>query len=61
MEIEANGEFTVSKQQYRDGMVTSETCKAQLLYEIQGPRYYNSDVVALLDSIRIEQVGRDQV
>ncbi|KAL1960998.1 hypothetical protein VTO42DRAFT_4886 [Malbranchea cinnamomea] len=60
-EIESNGEFVVTKQRNRDGMVTIDTCKAQLLYEIQGPYYYNSDVVAILDGIKMQQVGTDRV
>lgn len=51
----------MTKQKDRDGMVTIDTCKAQLLYEIQGPLYYNSDVVAVLDGIRIEQRGENRV
>ena len=61
VEIESNGEFVVTMQQNRDGMVTADTCKAQLLYEIQGPYYYNSDVVAILDNIKITQVGENRV
>ncbi|KIV99688.1 uncharacterized protein PV09_08679 [Verruconis gallopava] len=61
VEIEANGEFDVTMQKDRDGMVTIDTCKAQLLYEIQGPFYYNSDVVAVLDKIKIEQKGENMV
>lgn len=61
LEIESDGTFVVTKQSGRDGMVTIDTCKAQLLYEIQGPYYYNSDVVADLTNIKIEQVGQDRV
>lgn len=61
VEMEANGSFLVTIQNNRDGMVTVDTCKAQLLYEIQGPYYYNSDVVAVLDSIKIEQIGKNRV
>jgi hypothetical protein len=61
VEMRHNGEFYVTKQLNRDGMVTVDTCKAQLLYEIQGPLYYNSDVVAVLDKIKIEQAGKDRV
>lgn len=61
VEMAANGHFCITKQEGRDGMVTVDTCKAQLLYEIQGPLYYNSDVVARLDGIKIEQVGKDRV
>jgi len=34
---------------------------AQLLYEIQGPRYLNPDATARFDSIRLEQEGPDRV
>ncbi|KAH6632893.1 hypothetical protein C7974DRAFT_451978 [Boeremia exigua] len=61
IEMKENAEFIVTKQKNRDGIVTVDTCKAQLLYEIQGPYYYNSDVVAILDKIRITQVGKDRV
>lgn len=61
VEMEENGEFIVTKQNNRDGMVTADTCKSQLLYEIQGPYYYNSDVVAILDKIEIRQTGKDRV
>lgn len=61
VEMSPNGRFYVTKQSDRDGMVTVDTCKAQLLYEIQGPLYYNSDVVARLDEIKIEQAGVDKV
>lgn len=60
-EMEPDGKFYITKQQNRDGMVTAGTCKAQLLYEIQGPLYYNSDVVAILDKVKIEQAGMDRV
>ncbi|KAI8296292.1 hypothetical protein K4K56_006266 [Colletotrichum sp. SAR 10_98] len=59
--VEGTGEFTVYKQAKKGGMVTPETCKAQLLYEIQGPYYYNSDVVAILDNIKMDKVGENEV
>lgn len=36
-EISANGDLIITKIKGTGGMVTSETVKAQLLYEIQGP------------------------
>jgi hypothetical protein len=39
----------------RGGEVSLNTCRAQLLYELQGKRYYNSDVVAIVDQIKMEQ------
>jgi hypothetical protein len=60
-EIAADGTFVITKQKDRGGMVTVDTCKAQLLYEIQGPLYYNSDVVAELSNIEIQEVGENRV
>jgi hypothetical protein len=34
---------------------------SQLLYEIQGPLYYNCDVTANIEDIKMEQIGEDQV
>lgn len=60
-EISAAGDFVVTLQEGKDGMVTVDTCKAQLLYEIQGPMYYNPDVVAILDEIVINQLEPNRV
>lgn len=38
-----------------------DTCKSQLLYEIQGPWYFNSDVTAILDEICFEQLSSNRV
>ncbi|KAL2834562.1 DUF1446-domain-containing protein [Aspergillus pseudoustus] len=61
VEISPQGDFVVTMQNGRDGMVTVDTCKAQLLYEIQGPLYYNPDVVAVLGSIVIKEEGHNRV
>ncbi|KAJ5515012.1 hypothetical protein N7463_004564 [Penicillium fimorum] len=60
-EINAGGDFVITIQKGKDGMVTENTCKAQLLYEIQGPIYYNPDVVAILDDIVIKEDGLNRV
>ncbi|KAH8694608.1 hypothetical protein BGZ61DRAFT_494085 [Ilyonectria robusta] len=60
-EIAEDGSFVVTKEDNTDGCVTIETCKSQLLYEIQGPWYFNSDVTAELRDIKFEQVGTDRV
>lgn len=60
-EVTAEGDFSITKQRGKDGMVTVDTCKSQLLYEIQGPLYYNSDVVAKLDQIKMKQAGENRV
>jgi hypothetical protein len=38
-----------------------ETCKEQLLYEIQGKYYYNSDVTAVIDGVTFTQEAEDRV
>ena len=61
LEIKADGTFFITKQRQGDGIVSIDTCRAQLLYEIQGPYYYNSDVVAELSNIKIEDAGENRV
>jgi hypothetical protein len=60
-EIGRRGEVVVTMQKGRGGCVTEDTCKAQLLYEIQGPWYFNSDVTAVLDGVYFEQLGTNRV
>lgn len=59
--INKDGTFTLSKEPNTGGEMSVGTASSQLLYEIQGPRYYGSDVVALLEGIVMEQVGKDEV
>ena len=60
-EVGSSGEFVVTKERDTGGCVSTETVVSQLVYEISGPWYFNSDVVAHLTNIKIEQVGEDQV
>jgi len=60
-EIEANGNFTVTKHPGTAGLVSEGTIKAQLLYEISDPAYLNPDVIGHFDTLSIEQVGDDRV
>ncbi|KAK5165397.1 uncharacterized protein LTR77_008926 [Saxophila tyrrhenica] len=60
-EISKNGQAIITKQQGSGGEVSTQTCTSQLLYEIQGPWYFNSDVTAVLDGLYFEQVGTDRV
>jgi hypothetical protein len=60
-EMEASGEFVVTKHPGTGGLVSVGTITAQLLYEIGGPRYLNPDVTARFDSIRLAQEGPDRV
>ncbi|KAM0790779.1 hypothetical protein ACM66B_004627 [Microbotryomycetes sp. NB124-2] len=60
-EIEADGTHVITVEHGTDGCVNPSTLTAQLVYEIQGPRYYNSDVVAELSEIRYEELGKNRV
>jgi hypothetical protein len=61
--INHDGTFTVQTHDIpgRSGGVTVDTCRSQLLYELQGKRYYNYDVVAVLDQIKIDPAGPGKV
>ncbi|CAM1505001.1 Fc.00g106380.m01.CDS01 [Cosmosporella sp. VM-42] len=60
-EISADGTSIITKPEGTNGQVTVDTCKGQLLYEIQGPNYLNPDVIAEIDGARLEKVGKDRV
>ena len=60
-EIAKNGEVIITKQRGSGGEVSPDTCTSQLLYEIQGPWYFNSDVTAVLDGLWFQQLSTDRV
>ncbi|GAA4733085.1 acyclic terpene utilization AtuA family protein [Actinomycetospora chibensis] len=60
-EIAADGSAVITKAAGTGGAVTVETVTAQLLYEVDGPRYLTPDVVARLDTITLTQEGPDRV
>jgi hypothetical protein len=60
-EVAADGSSVITKHAGDGGMVTVDTVTAQLLYEIQGPRYLNPDVTVHLDTVRLRQEGPDRV
>ena len=60
-EIEANGNFTITKHPGTAGLVSVGTVKSQLLYEISDPAYKNPDVIGHFDTLSIEQTGEDRV
>lgn len=60
-EIAADGSSVITKHDGTGGQVTVETVTAQLLYEIDGPRYANPDVITRLDTVQLDQVGDDRV
>lgn len=60
-EIHADGSAVITKHPGTGGAVTIETVTAQLLYEIDGGRYFNPDVVARFDTLALTQEGPDRV
>jgi hypothetical protein len=56
-EISSRGDCVITKPESRAGRVTKFTVIAQLLYELQGELYLNSDVVADLRGVRVEETG----
>ena len=62
IEVESNGEFTVSKPEDTGGMVSFGTIAEQLLYEIGNPsEYLLPDVVCDFSNVSIEEQENDLV
>lgn len=58
----ASDEISITtKPESTNGTVTIDTTKAQLLYEIQGPYYLNPDVIAHINSAKLEEIAKDRV
>lgn len=52
----------ISKLPGTGGVVSEQTCKEQLIYEVQDPsRYYCPDVIADLTKVSFKQVAQDEV
>ncbi|KAK6008855.1 hypothetical protein QM012_000758 [Aureobasidium pullulans] len=60
-EVSQDGTCVITKHENTAGFVTENTVKSQLLYEIQGNYYLNSDVKAYLDQIIVEEVEPNRV
>ncbi|KZM22849.1 hypothetical protein ST47_g6002 [Ascochyta rabiei] len=57
VEISRPGDVVITKNKGSGGEVSVNTLTSQCLYEIQGPRYFNSDVTAVLDHISFEHIS----
>ncbi len=60
-EVAADGSSVITKHPGTGGEVSVGTVTAQLLYEIAGHDYPNTDVVARFDTITVDQEGPDRV
>jgi hypothetical protein len=60
-EVDRDGSSVITKHEGTGGAVTVDTVTAQLLYEIGDPAYLNPDVIAHLDTARLEPAGPDRV
>lgn len=61
-EINEEGDVIITKLEESGGMVTVDTCKEQILYEIQDPEnYYTPNVVADFSKVTVEQIEKDKV
>ncbi|GII83169.1 hypothetical protein Ssi03_11590 [Sphaerisporangium siamense] len=61
VELRADGSSVITKHPGTGGRVSVGTVTAQLLYEIDSPRYLGPDVVARFDTIRLAREGEDRV
>ncbi len=60
-EVAADGSSVITKHPGTGGQVSVGTVTAQLLYEIGGHHYPNTDVVARFDTVEVAEVGPDRV
>lgn len=60
-EIFNDNSFVITKNKGTGGLVSVDTVKAQLLYEISDPRYLTPDLVARFDTIKVSQQAPDRV
>lgn len=61
-DIYEDGEINLSKLEKSGGVISTETCKEQLIYEIHDPEnYLTPDVIADFSEISVEDMGKDRV
>lgn len=62
IEVFENGDFTVSKESNSGGLVSVDTVREQLLYEIKDPKsYYSPDVISDLTNLKLTQLKENCV
>lgn len=61
-EINRDGSFVITKVADSGGIVSPDTCKEQLMYELHRPdEYMTPDVVADFSQVKFEQIAKDVV
>lgn len=61
-DIYEDGEINLSKLEKSGGVISTETCKEQLIYEIHDPKnYLTPDIIADFSEISVEDMGKDRV
>ncbi|MEU7822783.1 acyclic terpene utilization AtuA family protein [Catellatospora sp. NPDC049133] len=60
-EVHADGTSVITKHPGTGGVVNTGTVTAQLLYEVDGPRYLGPDVTTRLDTVVLAEDGPDRV
>lgn len=60
-EVASSGECIITLHESLNGFVTEDTVRCQLLYELQGNIYLNSDVKADLCQIKAKQLSKNRV
>jgi hypothetical protein len=62
VEIDASGAFVLSKVEGSGGIITTDTCKEQMIYEIHNPKaYLTPDAIADFSKVKFTQEGNDRV
>ena len=61
-EVYEDGTFVITKHESLDGMVSVDTVREQLVYEMGDPKnYITPDVIADFSTIKLEEVGENKV
>lgn len=61
-EINPSGDFVITKVEERGGLVSVETVKEQMLYEIHNPAaYITPDVVVDLTQVKLQEIDKNKV
>lgn len=60
-EVFNDGSSIITKHPGTGGLISVGTVTAQLLYEVNDPAYITPDVVAHIDTAKLEQIGKDRV